>query len=66
MFNQQDIQVQQDTLAEWLGVGLLSRWGLPAWARIPQVSIFSLRKGGQQSIASDKKFFMAVEEGKQP
>ena len=25
------------------GVGLLSRWGLPAWVRIPQVSIFQQR-----------------------
>ena len=23
------------------GVGLMSRWGFPAWARIPQVSIMS-------------------------
>ena len=27
-----------DALAEGQGVGLLSRWGLPAWVRIPQVS----------------------------
>lgn len=27
------------------GVGLLSRWGLPAWARIPQVSLFRLLCG---------------------
>ena len=26
-----------------LGVGLLSRWGLPAWVRIPQVSFYDLR-----------------------
>ena len=25
------------------GVGLLSRWGLPAWVRIPQVSFYHLR-----------------------
>ena len=35
-------------------VGLLSRWGLPAWVRIPQVSIFFFRCS-QSCAWADKK-----------